>query len=438
LKIGYIIGTYPLITTTFIDREIQAVRDHNIEVTVLSIRRPPPEVAQRPEYTTARSTTIYLLPPDWLKFLLAHLYYAAIAPATYWGLLGYLLTRPHPSARARLKTALHFAEAVYAAYRLRGEHCDHLHAHFADRAATVALCAARLLGIPYSLTAHANDLFAGPLLLSEKFKNARFAVTVSRFNKEYIQSKHPDVDGKQIAVLHPWVNMDEFNPPATRPTNRRFTILSVGRLVEKKGHRYLIQACGLLREQGLHVKCRIIGSGPLERELHALIAEQGLADCVTLEGPQPKAEVIRRLAEADVFVLASVIAEDGDRDGMPVALAEAMAMQVPVISTDIVGIGELVQPGAGYLVSSQDSTTLAHAIQTIYRMSREGRSEMGKWGRAIVESDFQVDKGIDNLVELFRQSLPAAPVRVRQPVHALPPSLSDLNPRASSQKERTS
>ena len=406
LKIGYIIGTYPLITTTFIDREIQGLRERGIEIAILSIRRPPAEVERMQEYKAVRQSTVYLLPVNWVRLILAHLYFAAARPLAYWWLLGYLVSRTHPNLKQRAKTIFHFAAGVYAAYLLRDEACDHLHAHFVDRAATVALCASRLLGKPYSVTAHANDLYAGPVLLFEKFKHAQFAVTVSKFNKEHILENCPGLDAQRMIVLHPWVNLNEFQPPATRPQNRRLAILSVGRLVEKKGHRYLINACRLLRDQGLHIDCRIVGSGPLENELRALVGAQGMVDCIQFEGSRSKVQVLRWLAQADVFVLASVIAQDGDRDGMPVALAEAMAMQVPVISTNIVGIGELVQPGSGCLVTPKDPVALAQAIESIHRMDQAARREMGKQGRAIVESDFEVNQGLDRLAEMFKSALP--------------------------------
>lgn len=432
MKIGYIIGTYPLLTTTFIDRELQGIRERGIETTILSIRRPPPEEKLMAEYGAEPQNIVYLLPVNWVRLTLAHLHFVITDLRTYASLLGYLISRHHPNTGQRLKTVLHFVEGVYAAFLLRGQACDHLHVHFADRAATVALCASRLLGKPYSLTVHANDLYAGPVLLSEKIKHARFTVTVSQFNKEYILRNHPNPDAERIVVLHPWVNLSEFQPSTTGSRNRHFSILSVGRLVEKKGHRYLIQACRLLREQGLDVECRIVGGGPLENELRALVLEQQLGECVTLEGPRAKTEVLRRLTEADVFVLASVIARDGDRDGMPVALAEAMAMQVPVISTNIVGIGELVRPGVGYLVPPQDPVALARAIHSIYLMDTEARREIGRRGRAIVEADFELNKGIDCLAGLFRQSsTPATDIHVRKAAGGIRPQA----PRAAQLRE---
>ncbi|MBI5030563.1 MAG: glycosyltransferase [Chloroflexi bacterium] len=404
MKIGYIIGTYPLVTTTFIDREMQGLRQRGFDLAILSIRRPPRQVEQIEEYRQTMKNMLYVFPIAWIRFLLAQLYFGITHFAAYWSLLGYLFTRPHSNLRQRIKTLAHFFEGVYAAYLLRDANCDHLHAHFVDRAAVVALCVSRLLHKPYSLTAHANDLYAGPVLLFEKMKHAQFVVTVSNFNKKYILEKCPGLDAEKILVLHPWVDGSEFAPPINRAPNRRFSILSVGRLVEKKGHRFLIEACRQLRTQGLHLDCRIVGGGPLEEELRALINRYGMADLITLEGAQSKAHVLQRLAEADAFVLASTIARDGDRDGMPVALAEAMAMQVPVISTALVGIGELVQPGAGILVPPENPGALAQAIKQIYSMNRAAQVEMGQRARAIVQHNFEVNQGIDQLAEMFRHS----------------------------------
>lgn len=401
MKIGYIIGTFPLVTTTFIDREMQGLRQRGFELAILSIRRPPREIVQIDEYRQAMKNIVYVFPIDWVRCILGQLYFGVIHFVTYWSLLTYLFTRPHSNMRQRFKTVLHFFEGVYVAYLLRGVGSDHLHAHFVDRAAIVTLCASRLLNKPYSLTAHANDLYANPVLLFEKMQNAKFVVTVSDFNKHYILQNCPGLGAEKILVLHPWVDVSEFVPPTHRVPNRRFTILSVGRLVEKKGHRYLIEACRQLRLQGLHLDCRIIGGGPLEDELRELVTQCGMADCIQLEGAQSKSEILRQLGKADVFVLASIIASDGDRDGMPVALAEAMAMQVPVISTDIVGIGELVQPGAGLLVPSKDSTALANAIKSIYKMDVDAQIEMGQQAREIVQGEFEVNAGIDQLGKKF-------------------------------------
>lgn len=402
-KIGYIIGTYPEITTTFIDREIQGIRERGFAVQILSIRHPDPAVFEQEKYARLREEIIYLLPPHIGHFLIAHGLFAVTRFQRYVRLLVYLLTRSHPSLQARLMTLLHFMEGVFAAYYLREKELDHLHAHFVDRAATVALCVGRLLDLPYSLTAHADEIFENPLILPEKINGSAFTITVSEFNKSHLLKSHA-LNPEKIFVLHPWVDLSVFTPPASRTSSLPFRILSIGRLVENKGHPYLIEACRQLKREGLRFECHIIGEGPQRETLEALINDAGLEKQVHLLGGQPQSTVREYLARADLFVLAAVIAKSGKRDGMPVSLAEAMAMELPVISTQIVGIGEMVRDGAGYLIPPREAASLASAIYDIYHLEPDRRKQMGQTGRAIITQDFNLQAGLDALAAHFQTS----------------------------------
>ncbi|MFQ5612354.1 MAG: glycosyltransferase [Anaerolineae bacterium] len=407
VRLGYIIGTYPGLTTTFIDREIRILRQLGLQIQPVSIRRPSAGAPLSEEQRQFQQETIYLLPVNWLSFVLSHLFFLASRPLTYLRTLLHLLTRPHPSRGDWVKTVLHFAEAVYAAYLLRRQPLDRLHAHFIDRAAIVALIVGRLLDLPYSVTAHANDIYAKKVLLNEKLAEADFVVTVSEFNKSYLLDTYANLNPAAIHVLHPWVDVSHFRPPARRSAGDRLRILSVGRLVEKKGHQYLIEACHLLQEKGLDFECRIIGDGPLMDRFRADIERYRLAERVHLLGGQPQTEVLAGLAWCDVFALPCVIARDGDRDGMPVALAEAMAMAVPVVSSRILGIDELVRPESGLLVPANDAAALAEALQTIATMDQADKIKMGDCGRQIIETDFNLLEGTRQLKGLFQR----APVR---------------------------
>jgi colanic acid/amylovoran biosynthesis glycosyltransferase len=411
IKLVYIIGRYPELTTTFIEREINALRQlGDVEVQPVSIRYPMTPSTISPEHQAVRRETLYLIPKSWAEFNLAafiagNLYFGLLRPVKYWSVLLYLLTHAHPSFRARLMTVLHFWQGVHAANLLRRKDFDHLHAHFIDRAVVVALVVSRLLGKSYSLTAHAVDIYTKKVLIREKISNARFIVTVSEYNKAYLLDTYPGLDPNKIHILHPWVDLSGFVPPSDRPAHAQLQILSVGRLVEKKGHSDLIEACHLLQQQGLDFECRIVGDGPLGPKLEEQAARHNLQERVRLMGGQPQSQVRWLLQQwADLFALPCVIAGDGDRDGMPVALAEAMAMELPVISTDIVGIRELVQPGTGILVPPHDPAALAEALRTIGTQVPAGRIEMGRRGRAIVEAEFNLFKGTRQLARLFREA----------------------------------
>ena len=403
-NIIYIIGTYPEVSTTFIDREIKILRERaNINLKTISIRHPVSIAATLPEYKGARESTLYLSPTNWFVLVLANLYFIFRRPIVYFSTLSYLFIRPHETIKLRFRTLLYFLLGILTAYYLRLQDFDHIHVHFIDRATVVALVTGRLLNKTYSLTAHANDIFVSNTLIKEKISNAKFMVTVSKHNKSHLLENYFGLDPDKIHILHPWVDLTHFSPSTTRPTHERLHIFSVGRLVEKKGHAYLIEACHLLQQKGIDFECRIAGDGPLYAELTALVTQYNLADRVILLGAQPQREVISHLESwADVFVLACVIAKDGDRDGMPVSIAEAMAMELPVISTDIVGIGELVQPGTGFLTPDRDSQMLAEALQNIHSKTTTERAKMGQRGRTVIDNEFNLVKGTMELAHLFQ------------------------------------
>ena len=405
VNLMYIVGTYPELSNTFIDREVDHLRRRGFDLQTLAIRPPTTLAATLPEYQHARDTTIYLLPPRWLEFIGAHLRYAVTRPSVYFGLLFSLFFGQHPSFKLRLMTPLHFALGVYAARKLRDREFDHLHVHFIDRAVIVAMVAGRLLNKPYSLTAHAYSIFAKQILLREKIAASKFSVTVSNFNRKYLIENF-GADGEKIHIFHPWVDPAHFEPPAERPAHDKLHIFSCGRLVEKKGHDYLVEACKLLRERGIDFECRIAGGGPLMDEISGLVKRYDLKEHVHLLGEIPSSEVRENLTTwTDVFALACVIAKNGDRDGIPVALAEAMAMELPVVSCDVAGVAELVQPGTGMMCPPRDPTALAEALAELDAKGHEERLQMGRRGRRVVQEEFNLPKSTAELGELFRRMI---------------------------------
>lgn len=414
VKLMYVVGTYPELSNTFIDREIAQLRGRGFDLQTLAIRPPTTLAATLSEYQHARDTTLYLLPQRWPEFLGAHLKYALTRPVVYFGTLLYLFLGQHPSFKLRLMTPLHFALGVYAAHKLRDRDFDHLHVHFIDRAVVVAVVAGRLLNKPYSLTAHAYSIFAKPILVREKIANSKFSVTVSKFNRRYLVDNF-GADEKKIHIFHPWVDPAHFEPPTERAAHEKLHIFSCGRLVEKKGHGYLVEACKLLHDRGISFECRIAGGGPLMDEISAQVERHGLQDCVSLLGEIPSSEVRENLTSwADVFALACVIAKDGDRDGIPVALAEAMAMELPVVSCDVAGVVELVQAGTGLMVPPRDPAALAEAIAELDAKGHEERLVMGRQGRRVVEEEFNLPKSTAELGELFRRMIESERVAGRR------------------------
>jgi glycosyltransferase involved in cell wall biosynthesis len=365
-SLAYVIGTYPLLTTTFIDREITALRRWGVDVQVLAMRRPPSGMPLSNTQRDLQEGVSYLLPVAWNPLLTGHAYYALRRPLRYAATLADLLTCPHPDLRSRIKTLLHFGEGVYAAYLLRGRHVRELHAHFLDRAATVAMVAGRLLDRPYSLSIHAGaDVFVAPVLVREKIMRARSVVTCTLHNKAHLEEiAGPDVGAKVTPVRH-GLDLDEYGAVAIRlePVP---VILGVGQLTERKGFAQLVRACASLRDQGYELRCRIVGDGPQRAELRRLIGRLGLDDRVTLCGALPHDRVIEQFGRATVFALPCLQTGGGDVDGIPNALAEAMAVGLPVVSTSLPAIRELVSDGVdGLLVPPGDDDALAGAVRRL-------------------------------------------------------------------------
>ena len=208
---------------------------------------------------------------------------------------------------------------------------DHLHAHWATFPSTAAMLAARRVQVPFSFTAHAHDIFLEDHLLMEKLRQAAFGVTISEFNRRYLAEKVAPSANECIRIVHCGVALDDF---AFRPEGREpGFIVAVGRLDEIKGFVHLIDACALLVKRGVKFDCSIIGEGPLRGALQSRIDAARLGACVRLLGARPQEEVHHYLSNAAVFVLPSVVTKRGDRDGIPVALMEAMAVGLPVVST---------------------------------------------------------------------------------------------------------
>jgi glycosyltransferase involved in cell wall biosynthesis len=337
---------------------------------------------------------------NWLVFLWSNLWFAVLRPRAYFGTFLYLISRPHPSLKTRAMTVFHFAEGVFAAYFLRGENWDHLHAHFIDRAATVALVASRLIGIPYSLTAHASDIYVNPILLKEKLGGAKFVATCTGYNRDYLSQFGEGLFNHKLNCIYHGLELDRYRrKPAPSPD--KAILLSVGQLKERKGFRYLVGACRLLIDRGYAVECHIIGEGPLRTDLEEQIRQLSLEGSVLLCGSLLHQEVIEQYQAAAVFVLPAVLGGDGDRDGIPNVILEAMAMELPVVSTNHSGIPEVVQHGVtGLLVSPADEAALAEAIAKLLE-DADLRRRLGRNGRQTVAEKFDVERNVTRLLGEF-------------------------------------
>jgi glycosyltransferase involved in cell wall biosynthesis len=398
-KIAYILGTFPILTTTFIDRELLEAKRVGLDMVLVAIRK-----SKGGTFSAAvqqlSNETVYLLPVSPFRLISAHVYFFATRFPSYLGTLSYLLSRKHPSFRARFKTLLHFGEGVLATALLRKTSVEHVHAHFADRATVVAMVIHRLLEIPYSLTAHAVDIYFAPVFLSEKIKNAKFTATCTRYNKLHLEKE----TGHRVELIYHGLEFCDI--PRCVPSQKNEglpLILSVGQFTEQKGFPYLIRACGLLRDKGYNFTCEIIGDGAERPKLSALIKELNLVDIVVLRGALSNADVMREYPKATIFVLACIVVEDGNRDGIPNVILEAMAHGLPVISTDVSGVPEVVRDKeTGWLTKSGSAQALSAAIASALDHP-EDAAAIGQNALGFVREQFDIRRNIGRLIEMLME-----------------------------------
>jgi glycosyltransferase involved in cell wall biosynthesis len=298
---------------------------------------------------------------------------------------------------------LRLYQAAYIGMRLPAG--VHLHAHFAGMAARTAYWIKHFFNIPFSFTAHANDIFvprAFEIGLDRLIENATGIVTESDYAANYLRERYQQSAAKIQRVYNGLDPADfaQANFAASIPV-----ILSVGRLVEKKGFADLIAACRLLIESGCQFRCEIIGEGPLRDDLQAQIVRENLAAHVALLGARSQDEIKRRLGLANVFALPCTIEADGGADNFPTVIAEAMASGLPVVSTSITGIPEMVEQGVtGELVAPNDPRALADALKR-FLIDQERARQFGERGRAVAREKFTIETSVRALREIFERSL---------------------------------
>jgi glycosyltransferase involved in cell wall biosynthesis len=276
---------------------------------------------------------------------------------------------------------------------------DLVHAHWATYPSTAAWALSKALGKPFGFTCHAHDIFVHDHLVGQKIEAADVPVTISRYNVEWLAEHRTPLARSRLRVVHCGVDLSVI--PFEPAGRERDLVLAVGRLDPIKGFDVLVDALGELRRRGRRVRCRIIGEGPLEADLRAAIARHGIGDTVELVGAQPQAAVREALRSATVFALPCVVATTGNRDGIPVALMEAMACGAPVVSTRVSGIPELVEDGLeGLLVPVRSPSSLADALARLLDDPALAAG-LASAARAKVERDFDAAREARKLMEHF-------------------------------------
>ena len=398
-QIGFLVKTYPKISETFILNEILALEHQGFNLNIFSLCKPTDEknhplmaqVEANVTYLPFTSDGIDQECQGYRSYLYNH--HSHIIDSIKIG----------PTSGSISKSQL-VNQAVFLARSVRHHGIAHIHSHFASEPTTVAELVHLLVNVSYSISAHAKDIYlSSPEILRRKMTGASFVVTCTDYNRRYLESINRG-DTPIYCVYH-GLDVNRFKPISNHRIPKMLKILSVGRFREKKGFRYLLEACRLLKERGYCFHCDIVGYGPQQKIMEGIIQELELNDVVHLLGKLTHDELISYYRNATVFALPCVVAGDGDRDGIPNVLLEAMAMEKPVISTTISGIPEVVKSVKnGLLVPPGDAKALADVIALLFK-EPQLREALGKAGRNTVCERFSVSRNISRLASLLNETL---------------------------------
>lgn len=386
-RITVLVDTFPEISETFIAEEVRALLRLGATVHVEALgpaRNPDPDAARElGAHVTADETTAVRLRAV-ARLVARHPLRALadLAARRRWG---------------REEQPLPLRALAPLALRVTARGDVHVHAHFGAGAALTAMRVARLTGIPYSVTLHGYDIFLTPMNLGEKLAGATFATSGSDYTVGELRRMHPAAAEKLHRIVmgvdgRAWTRSDD--------TREDGLVVAVGRLVEKKGLTHLLDAVALLRDEPAFGRLVIVGDGPLRESLTAQIGALDVGDLVELAGARPSREVRALVERAAVVAIPAVVAPSGDRDSMPVIAKEALALEVPVVASDVAGLPEIVAEPWGALVPPADPPALAAALAAVLRLTPEERAARGRAGREHVVRHCDVTTETRKLLDL--------------------------------------
>jgi glycosyltransferase involved in cell wall biosynthesis/Ser/Thr protein kinase RdoA (MazF antagonist) len=429
--VAYIMSRFPMLTETFILREMLELERQGVPLEVFPLlrQRAPVRHAEIEQLAAEIHYTPFVSP----GIISANLRFLLRGPGRYLRLFWSVLRGNWGSANLFVGALGIFPKSVYFARLVEEKGIVHVHAHFATHPALSALIISELTGVGFSFTAHAHDIFLHERMLAQKVEKAAFVVAISRLNKDHLLTRAPHVALDNIKVVHCGVELDKYGSRNGPQSGRRatsdgpFTAVCVASLQPYKGIKYLIRACAQVVRRMPEFRCMVIGEGPDRAELEALVVDLDLQETVQLLGSKPQHEVAALLGDADLFVQPSVVAPSGQMDGIPVALMEAMASRLPVVSTRVSAIPELVADGDnGLLVPPADSAALADAIVSLCN-DPELRRRLGSRGRERVAAEFELRRNVAELRALFTKAAQDGGARgVRCTAHGqVPPEIAD-------------
>jgi glycosyltransferase involved in cell wall biosynthesis len=429
MRLGYLYSRYPVLSQTFCDAEMLALERLGFELEIGSVY--PPLTSLRHEHIACLRGTIHYAPPqEILKISEKNAKTNGNWPRD-------LVERHERKYGSGVKAEQRARNALYFADHFKRHGVDHVHVHFANRAAHTAMFLKEISGIPFSVTAHGQDFMkdlGNDDLLREICAAAEFVAAETDYSRDLLRQRCPD---SRIHRVYNGMDLTRFSAPHYEMSgNAAPRIISIGRLVAFKGFEFLVDACAELAHRGLEFTCEIIGDGPLRGDLEARIRKLNLSDRVHLLGSLSQAVVLEKLRSADIFALASVTDIQGASDVFPTVIIEAMAAARPVVSTRLAGIPESIVHGeTGLLVPPEDTMALAEALGRLIQDAKL-RLHYGRAGRERIEQHFQIEHTVAALIELL-QKTPGASTKSTERRASHPPSIAAATPGVAGSKAAT-
>jgi colanic acid/amylovoran biosynthesis glycosyltransferase len=402
IRIAYILSRFPNLSQTFIMNEMIWIRQHNIKLFIFSLFEPKTEPVH--EQTKSLLPDTFYIPTDSWEVIKAQFHFLMRSPTRYLKAFAKTIQYTYREPKLMVQALSIFPKCVFFARQAEELEIDYIHVHFILLASVAAKIITILLDIPLSICAHASGLFQrNQNAIRRQLEEASKIITISHYHQDYITKLCPNLNLADIEVVHCGIETNLYQQTPNKIRSKPVRIISVGRLVEKKGHEYLVDACRILVDRGLELRCMIAGNGPDKKVLQNLIDQHELQDQVTLLGALNQSQVVELCQTGDIFTLACVTAKDGNQDGIPVSLMEAMSCELPVVTTAIAGIPDLVKDReTGFLVRERDSYHLADALELLIK-DEVLCKQLGKNGRQKVVEDFEIQKNVIRLSDIFQR-----------------------------------
>lgn len=399
-RIGYVVKRFPRVSETFIAQEILELERRGAAVRVFPLvenDRPADHAWLDDLQAPISPITVAVFSQVWAELGRR----CRISSAPRSGIRrAVCVALEHPQGKGRR----YLSEALALAELVERYDIDHLHAHFANRPAFVAMLAGLITGRPFSFTAHAKDIYTEPtgdVYWRELVRHASFVATVTEANVRHLRGMVGESLAGKIRLLYNGVDLQTIRPREKTAHSSPPRLLCVARLVEKKGVEVLVDAAALLRDRGVAFECAVVGDGPLASDMRNRASAAGLDERVRFIGPLAHERVIEQIHASDVVVLPCRIAADGDRDALPTVLLEAMACGVPCVSTPVGGVGEIIrQNETGILVRPDRADELALALRRLIE-DETLRDRFGRAGRRRAETLFDRRRSVKQLHEWF-------------------------------------